>query len=69
MLDMLEDKHPGIMFTIFNSIERIRPALEVMAREEGLRECSECGEHRRKSHAFGPGRARREATAGEQGRG
>ena len=44
MLDMLEDKHPGIMFTIFNSIERIRPALERLAEEEGLGECSECGE-------------------------
>ena len=44
MLDMLEDKHPGIMFTIFNSIERIRPALERLAEDEGLSECSECGE-------------------------
>src|SRR4030042_1805666 len=44
MLDMLEDKHPGIMFTIFNSIERIRPALERLAEDEGLKECSEWGE-------------------------
>ena len=44
MLDTLEEKHPGMMFTIFNSIERIRPALAQLASEEGLRECSECGE-------------------------
>jgi len=44
IVDMLEEKHPGIMFTIFNSIERIRPALEELAREEGLGECIECGE-------------------------
>jgi uncharacterized protein (TIGR00269 family) len=40
----LEEKHPGIMFSIFKSIERIRPALEEMARNEGLKECVECGE-------------------------
>lgn len=44
MLNMLEEKHPGIKFTIFSSIERIRPALEEMASKEGLGECSECGE-------------------------
>ncbi len=44
ILDGLEEKHPGIMFTIFNSVERIRPALEMLAKEEGLGECSECGE-------------------------
>jgi len=36
IVDMLEEKHPGITFTIFNSIERIRPALEELAKEEGL---------------------------------
>ncbi len=44
MLNMLDEKHPGIKFTIFSSIERIRPALEEMASKEGLRECNECGE-------------------------
>ena len=44
ILNGLEDEHPGIMFSIFKSIERIRPALEKMARKEGLKECSECGE-------------------------
>jgi uncharacterized protein (TIGR00269 family) len=44
MLNRLEEKHAGIKFTIFKSIERIRPKLEEIAKEEGLEECSECGE-------------------------
>jgi uncharacterized protein (TIGR00269 family) len=44
MLNMMEEKHPGMKFTIFKSIERIRPALEEEARKEGLGECTECGE-------------------------
>jgi uncharacterized protein (TIGR00269 family) len=44
MLNRMEEKHSGIKFTIFKSIERIRPALEEIAEKEGLRECSECGE-------------------------
>jgi uncharacterized protein (TIGR00269 family) len=44
MLNRLEEKHPGMKFTIFKSIEKIRPALEEAAKNEGLRECRECGE-------------------------
>jgi uncharacterized protein (TIGR00269 family) len=44
MLNRMEEKHAGIKFTIFKSIERIRPALEEIAKKEGLRECDECGE-------------------------
>jgi uncharacterized protein (TIGR00269 family) len=44
MLNRMEEKHPGMKFTIFKSIEKIRPALEEAARKEGLRECVECGE-------------------------
>jgi uncharacterized protein (TIGR00269 family) len=44
MLNRMEEKHAGIKFTIFKSIERIRPALEDIASKEGLRECIECGE-------------------------
>jgi len=44
MLNRMEERHSGIKFTIFRSIEKIRPALEEMARKEGLGECSECGE-------------------------
>jgi len=44
MLNRMEERHAGIKFTIFKSIEKIRPALEKVAKKEGLRECSECGE-------------------------
>ena len=44
MLNRMEEKHAGIKFTIFKSIQRIRPALEDIASKEGLRECDECGE-------------------------
>jgi uncharacterized protein (TIGR00269 family) len=44
ILNGLEEKHPGIMFSILKSIERIRPTLEAMAKIEGLNECVECGE-------------------------
>ena len=44
MLNRMEEKHAGIKFTVFKSIERIRPALEEIANKEGLRECDECGE-------------------------
>ncbi len=44
ILDRLEERHAGMKFTIFKSIEKIRPALEELARKEGLGECAECGE-------------------------
>jgi uncharacterized protein (TIGR00269 family) len=44
MLNRMEENHAGIKFTIFKSIDRIRPALENVANKEGLRECRECGE-------------------------
>ncbi len=44
MINSLEEKHPGIKFTIFKSIDKIRPALEETAKKEGLGECVECGE-------------------------
>jgi len=44
ILNRMEEKHAGIKFTIFKSIEKIRPALETMVEKEGLSECSECGE-------------------------
>jgi uncharacterized protein (TIGR00269 family) len=43
-LNRMEEKHAGIKFTIFNSAEKIRQALEKIAVKEGLRECSRCGE-------------------------
>jgi len=44
MLNRMEEKHAGIKFTIFKSMERIRPALEAMAEEVKLRDCKICGE-------------------------
>jgi uncharacterized protein (TIGR00269 family) len=44
MLNRIEEKHAGIKFTIFKSTEKIRPALEELAKKEGLKKCSQCGE-------------------------
>jgi len=44
MLNRMEEKHAGIKFTLFKSAERIRPALEKMAKEAKLQECKFCGE-------------------------
>ncbi len=44
MLNRIEEKRAGMKFTIFKSMERIRPALDNIAKKEGLAECSECGE-------------------------
>jgi uncharacterized protein (TIGR00269 family) len=44
MLNRIEEKHAGTKFTIFNSIERIRPALDEIAKKADFMECVECGE-------------------------
>jgi uncharacterized protein (TIGR00269 family) len=44
MLNMMEEKHPGIKYVVFKSIDKIRPALKEAANKEGLSECIECGE-------------------------
>jgi uncharacterized protein (TIGR00269 family) len=44
MLNRVEEKHPGTKFTIFSSIERLRPVIEEAATRGGLKECVECGE-------------------------
>jgi uncharacterized protein (TIGR00269 family) len=44
MLNSLEHKHAGTLYAIFNSIERIRPALEDFAEEVKLNNCKMCGE-------------------------
>jgi len=44
MLNRIEEKHPGIKFTIFKSIEKIRPALEAAAKEAKIKDCKICGE-------------------------
>jgi uncharacterized protein (TIGR00269 family) len=44
MLNRMEHKHAGTLFTVFNSIEKIRPALEASAEEVKLQDCKRCGE-------------------------
>jgi len=44
MLNSMEHKHAGTLFAIFNSMERIRPALESFAEEVKLQNCKLCGE-------------------------
>jgi uncharacterized protein (TIGR00269 family) len=44
MLNRMEHKHAGTLFSVFNSIEKIRPALEVFAEEVKLHNCKLCGE-------------------------
>lgn len=44
MLNRIEEKHAGTKYTIFRSIEKIRPILETMVETEKLKECKLCGE-------------------------
>jgi len=44
ILNRLEEKHPGMKYTIYRSIEKIRTLLEQNELETVLSECEECGE-------------------------
>ncbi len=44
MLNMMEHKHAGTLFTIFSSMEKMRPALEAFAEHTTLNDCRLCGE-------------------------
>jgi uncharacterized protein (TIGR00269 family) len=44
LLNRVEEKHVGTKFTIFKSVEKIRPAIEEAAKAEAMKECRECGE-------------------------
>lgn len=43
-LDGMEERLPGTKLTIFDSMEKIRPAISGMIRKVELRKCVECGE-------------------------
>ncbi|MEM3702941.1 MAG: TIGR00269 family protein [Candidatus Bathyarchaeia archaeon] len=43
-LNRMEEKHPGIKYTVFKAAEKIRQTLEKAACSEILKECSKCGE-------------------------
>jgi len=44
MLNKLEVKYPGVKFTIFKSMEKIRPAVKAAVGKIELNECKNCGE-------------------------
>ena len=44
MLNRLEEKRAGTKFAVLKSMERIRPALDGLMKEEDLGNCVECGE-------------------------
>ncbi|MEM2099590.1 MAG: TIGR00269 family protein [Candidatus Bathyarchaeia archaeon] len=44
MLNRIEEKHAGTKFTIFSTVERMRSALNGIARKSEYEECRECGE-------------------------
>ena len=44
MLNRMEHKHAGTLFTVFRSMEKIRPALEAFAEGVKLQDCRLCGE-------------------------
>ena len=44
MLNLMEQKHVGTKFTVFRTMERLRPALEETIQCEPFRFCHECGE-------------------------
>jgi uncharacterized protein (TIGR00269 family) len=44
MLTQMEYKHAGILFTVFRSMEKIRPALEAATQKVKLQNCRLCGE-------------------------
>jgi len=44
MVNRMEEKHAGTKFTVFKSIERVRPALRMIAKKDDFEECIECGE-------------------------
>lgn len=44
MLNRLEERHAGTKYTIFRSVEKIRPALEAAEKETSLHACTVCGE-------------------------
>lgn len=44
MLNRMEEKRAGTKFAIFNSMERIRPALAKITKKDEFQECVKCGE-------------------------
>jgi uncharacterized protein (TIGR00269 family) len=44
LLNRMEERHAGTKFTVFKSLEHMRPALQGLVTKSGFKECRECGE-------------------------
>ncbi len=44
IINMLEDKYPGIKYSIVRTFDRIQPALRSLVEMDRIRRCSRCGE-------------------------
>jgi uncharacterized protein (TIGR00269 family) len=44
MLNRVDEKRPGIKFTVFRSFEKIRPAIEMTIKKEKISQCKICGD-------------------------
>ena len=44
LLNRMEERHAGTKFTVFKSIEKLRPALTEMQDKGEFKQCKECGE-------------------------
>ncbi len=44
LLNRIEERHAGTMYTVFKSIEKLRPAISATAEKGEFKECRECGE-------------------------
>ena len=44
LLNRMEERHAGTKFTVFKSIEKIRPALAGLQEKGEFKECKECGD-------------------------
>jgi uncharacterized protein (TIGR00269 family) len=43
-LNRLEERHPGMKYTIYSSMEKVQQAMDATIEETSLRECEDCGE-------------------------
>jgi uncharacterized protein (TIGR00269 family) len=43
LLNAIEERHAGTKFTVFKSMEKLRPALKILEKSE-FQECKECGD-------------------------
>lgn len=44
MLNRMEERHPGIKYTLYRSAEKLQPYIEIALKSESLKNCKICGE-------------------------